>query len=410
MRQIVTSLDIGSDKIKIIVSEINNNELFVLACLEFPSKGIKKGFVVDPDEALNSLKNCFKKINEVIGTKIDNVILVVPSYDTSFIISEGYTTINREDMKVNTDDIVRAMQACVYNKIESNKELINIMPMEYIINEKEVVSDPKGKEANKLTIKALLALCPKKNVYGIISVLESIGVRVCDICLGGLADYHAFRNKKSDSETIGIINIGKDKTEVSILSNGLLINTLTIDLGGRNINRDISYIYDIYLKDSQRIKEHFALAHTKNASTSETNEMLNKSKDKVLINQYEVSEIVYKRLKDILELSKKQINILTNKEISYIIITGGTTEIEDFVEVSQEVITSSIIGKIDKIGIRNSKFSSAYGITKYYVDKLNFRNKLASTMSLEKQKELFQDKRKFNSNLLNKVYDYFFEN
>lgn len=410
MKQIITSLDIGSDKIKLVVSEAYDNDFFVLACSEVSSKGIKKGFVVNPDEAVISIKECFKRINDVLGIKIDNVILTVPSDLSDFIKSEGYTTINREENVVNGEDIIRALQACVYNKVSSNKELVNIMPLDYILDDKNVVLDPKNKKATKLTINSVLGLVPKKNIYGIFALLDSIGIKVTDICFGGLADYYEFRKKGMIDSEVAVVNIGKDKTEVSIISNGVLIGNDVLNVGGRNIDRDISYVYDISSKESSKLKEKFALAHKKHASTSETYECLTKNGETIKINQYEISEVVYERIKEILELSKKQINILTKKEISYIIITGGVTEIEGFSEVVDEVIgKKAFLGNITELGVRNNKFSSALGITKYYVEKINFRNKIASTISEEKQEEMFQVKKKYGS-ILGKVYGYFFDN
>ncbi len=410
MKQIVTSLDIGSDKIKLVVSEIHNNNSFVLACSEVNSKGIKKGYIVNPDDAIVSVKECFKRINEVLGIKINNVILTVPSDAGEFIKSEGYTTINRDENVVNGDDIVRALQASVYNKVSPNMELINIMPLDYIIDEKVIVDDPKGKTASRLTVNSVLGLVPKKNVYGIFSLLNTMNIKVTDVCFGGLADYYQFKKKAMDETDVAVVNIGKDKTEISIISKGILVGNNVLNIGGRNIDRDISYVYDLSLKESVKLKEKFAMAHKKHASTSDSYECLTKNGENVKINQYEVSEIVYERIKEILEFSKKEINVLTKKEISYIIITGGTTEIEDFNEVVDEVIgKKSILGNITELGVRNNKFSCALGITKYYVDKINFRNRVASTISEEEQEEMFRVKKKY-SNLLGKVYGYFFDN
>lgn len=410
MKEIITSLDVGSDTIKLVVGEIFKDELIVLACSEIKSKGIKKGIVIEPEEAAKKIKESFDKISDIIGVTIDNVILTVPSYNAEFIETSGYTTITRENKVINGDDITRALQACVYNKVPVNQELISIMPIEYIVEE-EKVNDPKGKEGTRLTINSILALAPKKNVYGLLSVLESLNIKVSDICFGGLADYYEFKTKEFENKLGAIVNIGEYKTEVSIIKKNTLIATETLDLGGRNVNRDISYMYDITLSDSKRLKEKFALAHKKHANTSETEDVLTKNDVSIKINQYEISEIVYSRVKEILELSKKQINLLTKEEISYIIITGGCTEIADFQEVVDEIYgKNACFAKIKEMGVRNNKFSSSLGNIKYYREKLEFRDKHASTISEEKQSEMFVYKRKVNENsLLGKVYGYFFE-
>ncbi len=412
MKQIITSLDLGSNSVKVIVGEIYKEELFVLACSEVKSKGIKKGLVVDSDLAVESIKEAFRRVEDVLGIKVSKVVLATPSYNATFIASEGYTTITREDKHIVGGDITVSLQASVYGKVPSNLELVSVSPVEFVINENEVLKNPKGKEASKLSVTSVLGTVPKKNVYTLISILDSLGIKVVDLAFGGQADYYCFYKPEYEKSLGAIINIGTNKTEVSIINEGILVSSQVIDVGGRNIDRDISYIYDLALDDSKRVKEKFALAHKKNASTSEVVECLTKNNEHIKINQYEVSEIVYSRVREILEMSKKQINLLTKKDISYIIITGGTTEIEGFDRVFSEIYgVNHKVNKVEDLGVRNNRFSTALGIIKLYYEKLKFRDKIASTFSEEVQEELFNNKKKNDgSSLLGKVYSYFFDN
>ena len=138
--------------------------------------------------------------------------------------------------------------------------------------------------------------------------------------------------------------------------------------------------------------------------------MTNKDEN-IKINQYEISEIIYSRIREILELSKKQINLLTKLEISYIIITGGITELNDFNLVADEVFGKELeVYKVKEIGCRHNKYSSTLGFIKYYHDKLSFRNKVACTVSEDLQEELVNNKKANNSTILGKIYGYFFNN
>ena len=412
MKQIITSLDIGTSTIKLIVGEIFNKRLNVLVCAETKSKGVKKGIIVNPELALESLQEIFGKAEDILETKIKNVIVCVPSYYAEFELCEGYTTITRENNLINGDDIVRALQASVYNKIPANKELISIMPIEYIINEETVVKDPKNLEATRLTVKTVVSLAPKKNVYGIVSLLDSLNIKVSDICFNSLADYHEFKTEDMEESQGAIINIGDEKTEVSIINKEVLVSNMVLEIGSKNIDRDIMYAYGVDRKTAIMLKEKFSLAHKCKASTTETEEVLDKEALKIKVNQYEISEIVYSRLKEILELSKKQINLLTKKENSYIIVTGGTTETSNFEEVVEEILgRTAILGEITEIGVRNNKYSSALGMIKYYYRKLSFRNKKASTMADEEVEVLFNNKKKItNTTILGKIFGYFFDN
>jgi len=411
MKEIISSLDIGSSTVKVVVGEMYKGELNVLSASEVKSKGIKRGIIVNPEEALISIREAFTRTEDMLGIKIQKVLLTVPSYYAEFLLVEGSVDIKNESKTVESKDVISVLQACVYNKVPGNKEFVSITPIEFKINDEKKTINPKGMKAKTLSCKGILSLSPKKNIYSTISLLENIGVEVVDINYGSVADYYEFKNKELDKKNTAVINIGDEKTEVSIFKKGILVESEVIDIGGKNIDRDICYIYDISRKDAKNLKEKFALATKRNASTSWSEDVLTNKEENIKINQYEISEIICSRIREILDLSKKQINVLTKLEISNIIITGGTTELNDFNLVADEVFGRELqVFKTKEIGCRHNKYSTALGLIKYYHEKLSFRDKVAYTVDAEAQDELINNKKSNNSSILGKIYGYFFNN
>lgn len=411
MKEIISSLDIGSSTVKLVVGEMYKDELNVLSASEVKSKGIKRGIIVSPEEALISIKEAFNRAEDMLGIKINKVILTVPSYYAEYLLVDGEVEVKSEDGVISSKDVISVLQSCVYNKVPSNKEFVSITPIEFKLDNDKKTVNPKGSKSKILGCKAVLSLSPKKNIYSAISLLENIGIEVVDINYGSVADYYEFRNKEIDKKNSAVINIGDEKTEVSIFKKGILVESEVIDIGGKNIDRDICYIYDISRKDAKNLKEKFALATKRNASTSWSEDVLTNKEENIKINQYEISEIIGSRIREILDLSKKQINILTKLEISNIIITGGTTELNDFNLVAEEVFGRELpIFKAKEIGCRHNKYSSALGLIKYYHSKLSFRDKIAYTVDEEAQDELINNKKSNNSSILGKIYGYFFNN
>lgn len=111
-----------------------------------------------------------------------------------------------------------------------------------------------------------------------------------------------------------IVNIGDSVTTVSIFNKGVITNNEVINLGGQNIDNDISFIYKVTRSDAKRLKEKMALAASTMAKASESETVTNKLGEEIKVNQYELSEIVMSRLKELLDLVKKQINLLTKKK------------------------------------------------------------------------------------------------
>ena len=411
MKEIISSLDIGSSTVKLVVGEVYKNEVHVLAVSEVKSKGIKKGIIVSPEDALISLKEVFSRCEEMLNIRIDKVLLTIPSYYAEFSIVESEVIVENEEKIVSSNDLINSLQSCVYNKIPSNKEFVGIMPIEFTLDGNKKVKNPNGQSASKLGCKAVMSLVPKKNVYTSVSLLENIGVAIADINFGCVGDYYEFKNAETDKKNCAVVNIGDEKTEVSIFKKGILIETENIEIGSKNIDRDICYIYDIPRKKARELKEKFALASKRNASTSWSEEVLNNKNENIKISQYEISEIICSRIKEILELSKKQINLLTKLEISYIMFTGGTTELNDFNLVVDEVFGREMERfNVKEIGCRHNKYSTVIGLIKYYHKKLSFRNKLAYTVNQDKQDELINIKKSNNNTILGKIYGYFFNN
>lgn len=414
MRKIIASMDIGSNSIKLIVAEIIKNKTNVLAIAENPSKGVSKGVVTNPEELTLVLRDTLKKAEDVLGLPIKKLLVTVPSYDAEFILSEGSTTITNEDKIVKGVDIVRTMQASIYNRVPDGYEIVNITPTSFIINDEYITKKPINMKAEKLNVKTIINIVPKKYIAPIIKCFEALKVEVIDVSFTSFGDYFACKNDKMASLVGAIIDVGDETTTVSIFNKGVLTNTKVIEMGGQNIDNDISFIYKVTKNDARKLKENLGFAHKRMAQSSSKMLVTNKLGEEISVNQYELSEIIMCRLEEILNLAKKQINLLTKKEIHYIIVTGGSSEIPDFDLVVESVFAHNAkIAKIHELGVRNNKFAASLGLLKYYNDKLLLRNKDFSIFDLEEQEELGGNHKKINisdNSVLGKLFGYFFDN
>ncbi len=413
MRKFIASLDIGSSLIKLVVGEVVRNKVNILACVDTPARGIKNGYVINSESATEAFIEVFKKCENVLGIPVKKVIASVPSTYAECFLSSSTIAISSEDKVIKNADIVKAMQKSVYNKITNNKELVTIMPISYKVND-EVVYNPLNMVSEKLTLKSIAITVPKKNVENITNCLKNIGVEVVDILISPLGDYYEYKNKELNNSIGAVVNIGEDTTTVSIFNKGILTNLEVIDIGGANISNDLSYVYKINSEDAKYVKEHLALSHTRLAQPNESISLIDKHNENVKINQYDASEIVMMRLTEIINLAKKQINLLTKKEISYIILTGGVTESEDFELLVDELLGNiAHTGRVEEIGARNNKYSTSIGMIKYYNSRLKLRGVDFSIFNVEEQEELCGSDKKDNvsdNSLLGKLFGYFFDN
>ena len=385
MKKIYTAIDIGSDTIKFVVGEYFKNKLNILATYEQKAKGIRKGLIVDPNLAINSIKDGIKEINNNLGIDIKKVIVGVPSYNAKFMFVTSEIEITGD--AITTDDVNNLIKASVYSKVEQDYELITVLPLTFLIDgEKE--TKVVGKTGNKLEIKGIMISAPKKNVYSVLSVMEGAGLEVVDITVSALGDYYEVRNDNLEKNIGAIINLGHETTNVSVFSRGKLMNTETIQLGGINVDKDLAYMFNINVFDAREIKEKFASSHKRFIALNDVYEVKNTAGEVIKLNQIEVTEIVMDRLAELLRLAQKQILLLTKQNISYIVITGGLTEIRAFKNLVYEILGKDvIIYTEDTLGARNNKYTTSIGMIKYFIDKMEVRGKEYSMID-EQDEEL----------------------
>lgn len=407
MKKIYTAIDIGSDTIKFVVGEYYKDKLNILCAHEEKSKGIRKGLIVDPNLAINSIKDGIKEINNNLGINIKKVIVGVPSYNSKFMFVTGEINIT-EDI-ITTDNVNNIIKTSVYSKIEQDYELVTVIPIAFFIDgerEEKVV----GKAGNKLEMKGIMVTAPKKNIYSVLSVMEGAGLEVVDITISSLGDYFEVKNDSLDKRVGAIINIGHETMNVSVFNRGKLMNTEIIQLGGINIDKDLAYMFNISIFDAREIKERFASSHKRFIALNDVYEVKNTAGEVINLNQIEVTEIVMDRLAELLKLAQKQILLLTKQNISYIVITGGLTEIRAFKNLVYEIFGKDvIIYTEDTLGVRNNKYTTAVGMIKYFADKMETRGKEYSMVDREDEELLINpnNKNKKDRTKITKIFGSF---
>ena len=267
-------------------------------------------------------------------------------------------------------------------------------------------------KCSNLGCRAVLVTTPKKNVYSVIGLLENIGVEVVDITLNNIGDLYSFNNKVFEDKVGAIINIGSEVTDVSLYNKSILVKSSIVNMGGKNIDNDISYMYKVDIPTAKNLKLKFALAHKKNASVNDIIEVKSAIDANLKINQFELSEVVQSRLEEILNEAKKEINLLTSRKIDYIIITGGTSNMPGIEYVVRDVFGDNAnIGNVKMLGIRDNIYSSCIGNIVHFISKLKLKEQDYSMIS---DNEVYQmtavNSRKLSASdsTLGKIFGFFF--
>ena len=403
---IYTSVDIGSHSIKIVVSEKINDKFYVLASTSVRSSGIKKGIIKDKELALNSLKEAITNINNDLGVSINKVFLSFPL----FLVN---TSIETADVSVSGivsfDDIKNVINKTVSENISSKEEVLYLEPIVFEIDSDLQVIDPKGLTAEKLKVRCAVSTIEKKYLYDYFTLFQELNVEVVDLTYGVIGDYFENANMEMNRKLGVLVNLGYSKSEIAIFNKGIMLKGEVLPIGTKKIDKDISYIYKIDKKEAIQLKENFAVSSSKYADMNNYVELDNLNGERIKINQVEISQIIEARLKEILKSVKNEINNLTNRTISYIIITGGITNLVGFPYlVDEEFKIDKIVSKITSIGVRNNIYSTSLGLNKYFAYKAKSRNIDYLLFDLENKEKLTSKKNKVSTrdNLIEKIEAY----
>lgn len=413
MRKIISSLDIDGESIKLVVGEFFENRLHILSASKVPCKGIEAGKIVDDYSVVLSIKSAVEEVSNTLGIKFDKCILGLNMLNARLCKSAAAVKINTEPAIITGKTVDDVFSKCADGRVPVDYVLANVVPVEFTVDGDVVVKKPVGVESTNLGLKGIVIASPRDYVSEILDIVNRAGLKVLDVVPNSLGDYYSHKTPEMEKSVGAVVNLGYDSTTVSIFNKGIITNSNTFPLGVRNIIKDISYVSKIGDKEATAIYKDIVLANSKLSNPNEYRIVVDLEGEEIQLNQYDMSEVAASRIEEILNLVKKQINVLTKKEISYIIVVGTLTELKDFNLALERVFgKDATLGKLNLLGARDNSFSSAIGIIQYYEARMELKDRAFSIFNQNELENMAtSSKENANSNsLLSKVFGYFFDN
>lgn len=410
MSSIYTGIELGTDSIKIVVLEKINEQYHVLSSVCSESAGIKNSHVYDIKAASAAVKKAVKSASEMLGAKITKAIVCVPPTHCNMDIVNG--SVDVVNTKITGEDVCNVLNEALKDQDFSEYELITAIPISFTVDEEENIKDPKGMRGEVLSSKIVIGTMPKEELYRFLEVLKLAGVEAVDVGFTSTGDYYTIKNSKYDGIVGAIINIGEDNTNVAVYNKGIQIKNAVIPIGSSNVDKDLAYIFKMKDNAARNLKETFAVCMSSYADSTDIVEVKNNNGEIKEISQVGVSKVVESRVREILKLAKNEIKNLTNREISYIIVTGGLSELAGFGYLVEEMFGAMAkVCNITTMGIRHNKYVSVLGIVRYLDDKLSLRGKQMNMIDGDELDDLVSPQHKMinNENIIGKVLGHFFD-
>ena len=372
MGNIAVSLDIGSSKVCVIIAEMNKKQFNILGVGTSECKGVKKGIIVDIDSTVEAIRNAVKQAEQMSNKEVKSVFVNIAGGYTKLYKNKGVIAVSRDDKEIMIEDVKRVMQTAKVVALPSDKEIIDIIPDQFIVDGIDGIKDPVGMVGVRLEVDASLVVASCTTVQNIIRSVQKAGFAIDGIILEPLGTSSVVLNEDEKELGVALIDIGAETTDISVFKKGSLIFTKLIPVGGNHITNDISIICKISSNDSEKIKKNHGVASVdmiKNDDIIKISNIAGKGEKEVLLS--EITQIIDARLYEIFCLIKKELEenkLLQILSAGIVITGGGLFNIKGIQEVVQENFNVPVrFGYPNFIGVASPIYSAATGIAMYAI-------------------------------------------
>jgi len=379
---LVVGLDIGTTKICAIVGNLNDDgSLDIVGIGTSPSQGLRKGVVINIEGTVGAIKKALQEAELMAGCEIKSVFAGIAGGHIKGMNSQGVIAIkNRE---VNNDDIRRVIDAAKAIAIPMDREVIHILPQEFIIDDQDGIKEPLGMNGVRLEAKVHIVTGAVASAQNIIKSCNRAGVDVADIVLEQLASAEAVLSADEKDLGVALLDIGGGTTDIAIFVDGAIKHTAVLSLGGNHLTNDIAVGLRTPTVEAEKIKRKYGCCLTSMVGKDETIEVpsVGGRESRVLSRQL-LAEILEPRMEEIFTLVNREIVKSGFEDViaSGMVITGGSAILPGMPELAEQIFNLPVrrgvpreIGGLTDV-VNSPVYATGVGLVKYGSRNLQIRN------------------------------------
>lgn len=360
MKNIVTGLDIGTAAVRVVVAEVKRGSSTpqVLAMVKKNTRGLRRGYVVHPDEATESISEALREAERAAKIKIKQAFIGLSGISLTSKIADGHTAVSRGDSEINRTDIDRAIAAARATLPDTaNNEVLDHFPLSFKLDGHKINGRPEGMKGNKLEVKANFITYSNQHLKDLTQVLEDAGLRVSqdDFVAAPIAASLVLLTKVQKTAGVVLANIGSQTTSIAVFEEGMPISVQVFPIGSTDITNDIALGFKIPLEEAEQIKR---------GEISPTGP------------RKKLDEIMGARLLDIFQFIENHLKKISRNGLlpAGIVLSGGGANIpgieilaRDYFKLPARTADSSLAAS-SKNQTKDAAWAVAYGLTYFGLD------------------------------------------
>jgi cell division protein FtsA len=370
--EIIVGLDIGTTKICTVVGELQGNDVNIIGIGTHPSIGLRKGVVVDIESTVDSIKRAVQEAELMAGCEIRSVYAGIAGGHITGFNSQGVIAIKGSE--VTKPDVERVIEAARAVAIPMDREVIHVLPQEYIVDDQRGITNPIGMTGVRLEAKIHIVTGAVTSAHNIVKCANRAGLDVCDIVLESLASGEAVLTREEKELGVGLIDLGGGTSDLAVFSGNNIRHTFVLAIGGDNLTKDIAIGLNTPIGEAERIKTHFGVCVADKIRSDETIEVpgMGGRPPRKLSRQI-LAEILEPRMEEIFSLIKREIYHANMQNVmnAGMVVTGGTSLLDGIIEIAESVFHVNVrLGKPQGIKglidvVNNPMYATGVGLVIY---------------------------------------------
>jgi cell division protein FtsA len=369
---IVVGLDVGTTKICAIVGEILDGEVQIIGMGTAPSYGLRKGVVVNIESTVESIRKAIKEAENTAGVQIGSVVVGIAGGHISSFQSHGVIPV--KDTEITQKDIDRVIDAAQAVAIPFDREVLHILPVDYIVDGQDGIKDPRGMHGIRLESKVHIVTGAVTSVQNLVKCCQRQSLDVQDIVLEPLASAEAILTSDEKDLGAGIIDIGGGTTDIALFSGGTIRHSSIIGLGGNNFTHDIAVGLRTPSFDAEKIKvDHGCVLGSILKQDEEIEVTYTGGRPSRMIPRHYLAEILQPRAEELFEIIKMEIrkNNYHHLIASGMVLTGGSSQMAGIAQLAESMLELPVRtgqpftkGPIKDV-VNSPEFSTGVGLVIY---------------------------------------------
>jgi cell division protein FtsA len=335
--EIIVGLDFGTTKICAIVGKVTENSIDIIGIGSHPSHGIRKGVVINIESTVEAIKNAIEEAELMSDYEIDTVYAGIAGGHIQGFNSDGMTKV--KGGSICRADVIRVIDAAKAVSIPADREVIHIIPREFIIDRQDGIKDPVGMAGTRLDAKVHIVTGAVTSAQNIVKCANLCGLNVADIVLEPLASSEAVLLEDEKELGTALLDIGGGTSDLAVFYGGNIVHSSVLTLGGNHITNDIKVGIRTPIQEAENLKKKHGCALVDLVPKDEMIEIKNvDNKNPTLIPRRTLAEIIEPRMEEILGLVQRELDRCEyNNIIGSLVITGGASLLEGTVELAEMI-------------------------------------------------------------------------